>query len=122
MELLLGLALSTHLNFLGDYNEVHPHIRLESERFAVGSYYNSMDRISLYGGYNYKFDNNIFVEGGIVSGYTELSSSIVPYVRAGMKLDNGLSVFATPSAEVIDDDINYGVVVGIEFMTNIFSK
>lgn len=37
MEFLLGLALSTHIGFSGDYNETNPHFRFETAEFAGGA-------------------------------------------------------------------------------------
>ena len=82
MDVLLGIALSSHIGFQFDYNEIHPQIRLESEKYAVGAFYNSEENISLYGAkriiinnrtkikYSYSIDAyilNIIKKGGLIN-------------------------------------------------------
>jgi hypothetical protein len=113
MDFLLGMALSAHMGLNGEYNELHPHFRLENESFVGGLYYNSMERATFYGGYNHKIDN-FFIEGGLATGYDEVSP-IVPYARAGFNFKD-INVFLAPVAEEWNNDINYGAVIGVEYM------
>lgn len=117
MDLLIGLALSAHLGLNDTYNEVHPHVRLEAENSVVaGAYYNSMERASLYVGYEWTKEN-FFAEGGLVSGYDEVSP-IVPYVRAGLDFNNK-RIFVAPVAEKWNGEMQYGAVAGVEFLFSV---
>ena len=72
-----SLAISYHL--LGDsydLNEIHPHVRYESENDVIaGVYYNSEYRTSIYLGKKL----NEYIEVAFVTGYND---TIIPYVRA----------------------------------------
>ena len=116
MDILYGLAFSLHLGLNGDYNDVHPQIRIEHDRFIAGAYYNSEFALSPYAGVKYDY-GDIFVEGGIVGGYSALGS-IIPFARAGYNLSDNSAVFITPGVE----DNNVGVVVGIEITRSVHSK
>jgi hypothetical protein len=114
MDILLGIALSQHLNFQNEYNQIHPHIRLEQDGFIAGAYYNSEERISPYVGLRYEFLNN-GVELGVAGGYPALGT-VVPYGRYTYDVNDNLRVFAMPGGEVVDDETKYGIVVGVELL------
>ena len=114
MDILLGLALSQHLNFQNEYNNIHPHVRLEQDKFIAGAYYNSEDRISPYAGVRYEFLGN-GIELGVAGGYPELGA-IVPYGRYTYDLGDSLRLFAMPSGEKIENETNYGIVIGVELL------
>lgn len=112
MDILLGIALSTHLGLEGNYNEVHPQIRLEQDYAVAGAYYNSESNISMYIGAKYDIDD-FFVEGGFVTGYS--SADIAqPYARAGYSFNDTTNVFVAPAIEMYNDKNNTGLVVGVE--------
>jgi hypothetical protein len=114
MDILLGLALSQHLNMQGDYNSIHPHIRLEQNSFIGGAYYNSEERISPYIGLRYEFlDNGI--ELGVAGGYPALGT-VVPYGRYTYDLNDSIRLFAAPGGEKVEGETKYGIVVGIELL------
>lgn len=101
IELALGLSL--HLGLEDDYNEIHPHIRYQEERFIGGAYYNSLEKVSTYIGYRIEFgDYGLEIAG--VTGYPE--ADVVPYVRGTYK-----NVFIAPALE----DDKTGIVIGYEF-------
>lgn len=108
--LTAAIALSAHIGLQGDYYPVHPHLRCQFEKAAIGAYYNSEKDISTYLSYEIKFDNDLAVELGIVSGYTH-QEGIVPFgrVRKG-------NVFITPAYESVPD--NWGITLGYEFKFN----
>jgi hypothetical protein len=114
MDILLGIALSQHLNMQGDYNQIHPHIRLQEERFIAGAYYNSEERVSPYAGLRYDFLEH-GIELGVVGGYPALGT-VLPYARYTYDLNDNVRLFITPGGEVIDNKTEYGVVVGIELL------
>lgn len=103
MDVILGLALSTHIGFNNSYNYIHPHIRLQEENLVAGVYYNSIEKISLYIGYEYDYKDFMF-EFGTVSGYFK-ETPVIPYFRMGYK-----DIFVSPS--IIGDDT--GIVAGYE--------
>lgn len=114
MDILLGIATTVHLGFAGDYNEIHPQVRFEKDHYIAGAFYNSEENISLYAGLQYVFDNGIFVEGGIVSGYDAVAP-IVPFARAGYEINDMTNVFIAPAGEVNNTgELNVGLVLGLE--------
>lgn len=110
MDLLLGIAVSTHLGLSNDYNEFHPHVRIEQDNLIAGAYYNSVENISLYAGYDFVISDKISIEGALVSGYDQYDIPIVPMVRGKYNLNEKANVFISPTME--GDD--FGVVAGIE--------
>ena len=107
-SIALALGLSMHLGFEGDYNQIHPHVRWEDEGKIVGSYYNSMDRMSLYAGYRYEY-KDFGAEFAIVSGYNEIGD-VVPMIRGTYK-----QFFIAPAAEDVNGNIEPGIVIGFEY-------
>lgn len=104
MSITLGLALSLHLGFEGEYNSIHPHLRYNVDNYIAGVYYNSEENVSTYVGK--RFEHNDFgLEVGAVTGYT--TAPVVPYAR--VTYDN---FFIAPGVEEND---NTGVVLGYEF-------
>lgn len=103
MEIILSLAVSLHLGMEGDYNSIHPHIRLKYDDFISGVYYNSEYNPSLYVGKVVEY-NGLEYEFGIVNGYSDLNIS--PYLR--IKKD---SLFVLPATE---DGKLKGIVIGLE--------
>lgn len=114
MDILLGLALSQHLNFQNDYNEIHPHIRLQQDLFIGGAYYNSVENVSPYAGIRLELENN-GVELGIAGGYPAIGT-VVPYARYTYDVNDNLRVFAAPAGERVDGEVNIGIVVGAELL------
>ncbi len=107
MDLVYGIALSFHLGLENNYNNLHPHIRLQNDDFITGAYYNSEDALSAYAGielghgkWNHEF--------GVVSGYS--GSEILPFVRSTYELNDNVIGYITPGFE----NDNVGVVLGIE--------
>ena len=98
----LGLALSLHLGFEGEYNSIHPHLRYTQESFIAGAYYNSESNISPYVGYRFEY-NDFGLELGAVGNYSD--ADIMPFAKGSYK-----QFFVTPG---IEGD-NIGIVFGIE--------
>ena len=120
MDILLGIALSSHLNFQNpdQYQEVHPHARLETERFVAGVYDNSEGNTSFYGGRYWEVGPdyfNIGVELGAVSGYETFGTEVMPYGRAYFNTNN-VTFFLAPSYEKTATGLKDGVVIGMEFL------
>lgn len=112
MDILYGLALTMHLGLEGSYNQLHPHVRLEQNNFIAGAYLNSEKNISPYAGmkYNYK---NVFAEGGIVGGYSEVGD-VIPYARLGYNMSDNTAIFVAPAVEKTSGETNIGAVLGFE--------
>jgi len=115
MDLLFGLAISTHLGLAGDYNEIHPHVRLENSYIATGIYYNSIQNTSVYFGLIENLTDKISVEAGIVTGYDSFSP-VIPYGRIIYQIQDNTAIFLSPTAEKSRNDLNPGFVLGFEFM------
>jgi len=110
MNILYGLALSAHVGFEGEYNAIHPHVRLEKDSYAVGSYINSEKNLSSYVSYSFEMDS-YYLELGLVGGYT--MSEVLPLFRAGFEKNN-IDAFITPGFE--GSSMVPKVVLGIEIM------
>ena len=116
MELFYGLLLSTHLGLEKNYNEIHPHVGMyidSNYEWSIGTYYNSEFKWSTYVARTFDFDDNKFVEVGLVTGYT--GAKIKPMVK--FNYDNW---FMSPTVETIiynggEKRYNPGVVLGIEW-------
>lgn len=112
MDILLGLAVSTHLGLTGDYNEIHPHIELTSRQFVAGAYYNSIETGSIYLGIENKVNDKIILETGIVTGYDNLAT-VIPYAKINYSLQDNAELFMSPTFEKNNNDYNLGLVLGI---------
>lgn len=102
MDIVLGLAFSLHLGFEGEYNDIHPHFRLQQDNIIGGVYYNSEENLSSYIGYVIE-QNDFALEIGAVTGYEEMT--VAPYARATYK-----NFYFTPG---VGEDT--GIVIGYEF-------
>ena len=109
-----ALALSSHLGFEGDYNQIHPHVRFIEDGVIAGAYYNSEERISFYGGYRLEPVDSVGIEIGAVSGYPALGG-VAPYGRVTYDVNDNVRLFATPGSESRHGETNRGTVIGIEF-------
>lgn len=104
---MLCLALSLHL-LEGDWNAVHPCVRIEREGWVAGAFVNSERRLSL--SVSREWQGGLwFAEAGLVTGYS--GARVVPMVRAGYDLGHA-RVFASPAVTVNRD---VGLVLGVEF-------
>lgn len=112
MEILIAIALSSHIGFENEYNYVHPHLRVEYENIISGIYLNSEENVSAYAGIRNEF-GDFGLEYGIVGGYNSLGT-ITPMIRGTYNLGENLIIYAAPSQEVLEEKTNYGVVFGIE--------
>jgi hypothetical protein len=113
MELLFGLAFSTHLGLSQDYNEIHPHIRLEQDGWIAGSFYNSGNNVSFYGGHRVEIEE-FGIEFGLATGYEEFSV-IVPFGRGTYTINDTTQLFLAPAPEINNGTTTFGVVIGTEF-------
>jgi len=114
MNMLLGLALTIHMNTTGDYNSYHPHIRFEEGQFIAGAYYNSERNISPYIGAK-RSNELVFFEYGVVLGY-EGQTGVLPYARLGLTLSETGSLFIAPTFEKIYGEVRTGTVIGFEIL------
>ena len=114
MDILLGIALSAHLGLEGDYNSIHPHVRVEQNQAIAGAYYNSENRVGIYGGYRFEPMDNVGLELGLVNGYPAIGG-VVPYIRGTYDLGN-TRFFIAPGAEKRNEETTIGAVIGIEFL------
>ena len=110
MDLTLAVAVTAHLGLAGDYNAVHPHIRLSDGHVIAGAYLNSESRVSLYAGLRGQ-RGRWFIEGGAVTGYT--GADVAPYLRAGYDAGR-VTVFVAPAYEYAPAS-RVGAVVGLEW-------
>ena len=114
MNILLGLAVTTHLGLNDNYNSIHPHLRIEYERFVSGTYYNSMHTNSLYLGLENTVGNNLTLEVGVVTGYDSINA-IIPYTRLSYKFEDNVELFASPTVEKNSQATNLGLVLGFQY-------
>jgi predicted porin len=102
MSITAGIALSLHIGLLGSYNSIHPYASYDNDKFIAGIYYNSVERISIYGGVKYKFSKDTSLELGLVSGYND---NVIPMAKLNHK-----QFYVMPAA-----DEKVGIVIGIQF-------
>ena len=110
MDLTFAIAVSAHLGLAGDYNAVHPHVRLSQGHAIAGAYLNSETRLSLYAGLRAE-RGGWFIEGGAVTGYS--GADVAPYLRAGRDFGR-VTVFVAPAYEY-EPQRRFGAVVGVEY-------
>ncbi len=81
MELtcVAALALTTHMGFGMEYNEIHPNIICENERIIGSVVVNSESTISVYGGIHM----NDYIDLGLATGYS--SQLFTPIARLKYK-------------------------------------
>ena len=108
-----SIIFTMHIGFYGSYNEIHPHVRFQRDQIITGAFINSENNISPYLGFRYD-TNKIFIEGGIVHGYSYKKT--LPYARLGYKLGDNMNLILTPGFEKKGNNINPGVVIGIELL------
>lgn len=108
----LALGLSLHSGLTGEYNQIHPHIRFYKDGVIAGAYHNSMERLSVYGGYRIEPTENLGVEFTLVTGYNEFGP-IAPFVRGTYDLNN-TRLFVSPVAEKWNGKVETGIVIGVE--------
>jgi len=116
MDILLGLAVTTHLGLAGSYNEYHPHVRLTQDNYIAGAYYNSIENLSVYAGKRWEY-GDFGLEATVVTGYDEFGI-VTPMARATYDLSDNHIVFVAPTAENFNATNRLGVVVGLEFTLN----
>jgi len=106
--MILGLALSAHLGVTNEYNSIHPHIRFLEGSTISGVYYNSINKLSWYGGVSIPATEKFSFEIGGVTGYNKVS----PYIRGVYNIEN-LKMFIAPAYE---HNRNTGIVIGVEIL------
>jgi hypothetical protein len=100
--LAIGLALSMHVGLASDYNQIHPYAKCETDKTITGVYYNSLEKLSLFGAIKYKLTDELLLDVGIVTGYVY---DVVPMARLRYK-----NIFIMPA---IEEDTT-GLVLGIQ--------
>lgn len=108
MNIALCLALSTHISLPGEWNEVHPCLRLRQDVFIAGVFLNSENTVSTYAGVELIYKKT-FLELGVVTGYSD--ADVLPFIRAGIMLDENLKLFVAPAYT----EDNVGAVLGVEY-------
>ena len=110
MNLSFALAASLHI-LPGDWNELHPSVRLEHEGWSLGAFYNSERRVSFVAGREFQ-NGPLWAELGVATGYS--AAPVVPFIRAGVQREN-VRFFVAPAATVKRD---VGLVFGVELKLN----
>ena len=114
MDILLGLAFSTHLGLNENYNNLHPNIRLQTEQYIAGAFYNSEKNISFYLGKEIEWDKFGF-EFGIVTGYDAYDYPIAPMARATYQLSEDHKFYVAPAYEKNSSGDRVGIAFGLDF-------
>lgn len=110
MDFALCLALSAHVSLPGEWNTVHPCVRVQQDAVFAGAYLNSEDRVSLYGGFELRGEK-LFAELGAVTGYS--GADVLPFLRAGVILNERTRLFVAPAYAYGE----VGAVFGVEIST-----
>jgi hypothetical protein len=113
--IIFALGLSVHGGLAGDYNSVHPHIRIVEDGAIAGAYYNSVERLSVYAGQRMEF-GSFGAEFALVTGYPAFGP-IAPFIRGTYDIGDNVRMFASPAVENYSDNgIDKGIVFGVELM------
>jgi len=111
---MFEILIATTAHFLpGDWNEVHPGIRYESEPFVAAAFHNSEGNLSVALGLIARRDIGAFsgfCEAGATTGYAY--ADVVPFLRCGLE-QGRFRAFVAPAATVGGD---IGAVVGLEMV------
>jgi len=90
-------------------------VRLYEDGGIAGAYYNSVDRISFYGGYRLEPTDRLGVEFSIVTGYPAFGE-LARMVRGTYDINDNVRMFAAPAVESYGSEKGkIGAVIGIEF-------
>lgn len=117
-QFIWALGLSLHIGLDRDYNEIHPHVRFYEDGAIAGAYYNSVERISFYGGYRLEPTDRIGLEVAITTGYPAYGE-LAPMVRGTFDFNDNIRMFAAPAIESYgNDSSSVGAVFGIELILN----
>ena len=108
--LAIGLALSLHVGLENEYNQTHPYVMCETENVIGGVYYNSLDKLSIVGGYKIQLSDDLTLDVGAVTGY---DYDVVPMARLRYK-----NLFIMPALE----DDRTGFVIGFQYEFKIKEK
>ena len=102
------LALSLHV-LPGDWNSVHPCVRLEHGGWSLGAVLNSERRVSVVAGHRWR-QGECWAELGLATGYS--AAPVVPWNRAGCAIAPNVDLWGAVGATVNRD---VGLVLGVEF-------
>jgi len=103
---ICGIVLTLHmgLNEEYQYNSFHPYCKAKTESNVIaGAYYNSVDRVSLFVGYEYDINYHTSIELGVASGY---EYDVTPTVRVNYK-----NLFLMPAL----DNGKTGLAIGLQY-------
>jgi hypothetical protein len=108
VNLAACVAFSLHI-LPGDWNAVHPCIRLEHDGWIAGAYLNSEGRVSFSAGREWT-SGPWWAEAGLATGYE--GAPLVPVIRGGYDFGPARA-FVAPAMTVKQD---VGLVLGVEFL------
>lgn len=112
-QFIWALGFSLHAGLQGDYNGIHPHVRFIEDGAIAGAYYNSVERVSFYGGWRLEPTDKIGIELTAVTGYPAFGE-IAPFIRGTYDTGN-IRYFVSPAIENYGNkNSDVGVVLGIE--------
>jgi hypothetical protein len=111
IEIVTSLFITAHAGFSDhNLNWVHPHIGVETEKYAAGLYYNSERRVSFYVSRTL-YSGPVDIAGGVVTGYA--STKVLPFISVSRYLDKGFTVFVIPSVD--SETRKPSLVLGLEY-------
>ena len=116
MEIFFSLAFSMHLNLSSNFNEVHPHIRIENNdnNNVFGLYQNSNGDPAVYSGW--KIGEKYYVDLGVTFWESVKGGWIHPWFRGGYKINDHINIFTSPVVEYDENNQSeVGGLIGIEF-------
>lgn len=106
MILELALAVTNHLTE-GDFNEVHPNIKLREGEYFVTAFQNSEYNTSFGVGYTFR-SGDLFLDTAVVTGYEY--ADVLPMIRGGY--DTGSTRFWVAPSITPEGDV-FGIL-GVE--------
>lgn len=95
-SIILGIALSAHIGFTEDYNEVHPNLTCKVGNVSSTVYHNSEDNVSVAGFYTFDVAGGVSLDAGVVTGYS--AGPLMPLAKLNYDYKN-ITVSIIPGVE-----------------------
>ena len=107
--LILSVALTSHIGWTGNFNDIHPTIAYEYNSYVVGAFRNSLYRTSLFASKIDRFDS-FSVQYGIANNY---ENKVTPMLILRKPVIDHVNFMLVPSYDKTTKTA--AMVLGLEF-------
>lgn len=108
--LILSLALTSHLGWDGNFNDVHPTLTYKYNDYAVGIFRNSLNHTSTFISKIKTFDNGVSVQYGLAGNY---KNKTIPMLVVRKSIAEHANLMFMPSYDPVKNKPT--AVIGVEF-------